>query len=90
MTTAPRTITQKAINALGQLLILAVARLSRPAYVPSTSGRRPARRFLARHAIDGIVAIAGRIDEVNARGPESRSTTVTPKPTVLTQSRAIH
>jgi len=62
-----RNARQNAFEAFGQLLIFLVAKLSRPAYVPDGGRRRPVQRFVARHTIDGIVAIGRGVDQLNLR-----------------------
>jgi hypothetical protein len=65
MTAGFRNVAHTSLDAFGQILIFLVAHLARPAYVPHGTRRRPVRRFLARHTIDGIVAIGRVVDQLN-------------------------
>jgi hypothetical protein len=74
MTGPLRNVIENTMDAFGQLLIVLVAKLSRPAYLPDDGRRRPVRRFVARQTIDGIVRIGRGVDQLNLRLATTPST----------------
>jgi hypothetical protein len=66
MSTRLRNGVEYTLEAVGSVLVMAVGRLARTAYVPPATRPQPARRYIARRAIDGMVTMGRIIDRLSS------------------------